>query len=285
MAKVLVPTEPYTIDIDTYYTELSLMYPQESYISVANSTTKSFTKVSGQEHFGKSDSWVCFVKNISSEHPDCLKGLSTEDFAARSHEESNARIKRAQVARSVTDKPAVVDQVTTTQLSGPYLLTLELNILNGSMKSFKVKVDLKGPHGYLSTYQYPLLKFYAVMSGIYILFCFTWVLLLCRHRQNHFAIHAWIGTILFVGLIEKISFFVKFQHMNAVGQNSPLVELFPEVVSYIRSSLARCLFLIVSIGYCITRATLGTYLYRVILTGGAYFVLKTNLAVMEFSDR
>lgn len=51
-AKGLVPTEPYTIDIDTYYTELSLMYPQESYISVANSTTKSFTKVSGQEHFG-----------------------------------------------------------------------------------------------------------------------------------------------------------------------------------------------------------------------------------------
>lgn len=36
---------------------------------------------------------------------------------------------------------------------------------------FSVKVDLKGPHGYLSTYQYPLLKVTLYICSICILLC------------------------------------------------------------------------------------------------------------------
>ncbi|KAJ8045312.1 Transmembrane protein 87A [Holothuria leucospilota] len=163
------------------------------------------------------------------------------------------------------------------------MLTIRTNDTAGGVV-FKVTVDMKGPYGYLSATQYPLLKFYGVMCGVYTLFGFTWLFLLCRQYQDLLGIQIWIGVVILLGLVEKAAFYGKFEHMNNKGAESNIGILLAELVSCVKRTLARLLVVIVSIGYGITRPRLGTDLNYIMAAGLLYMTLSSAEAIMRVSE-
>ncbi|PIK58256.1 hypothetical protein BSL78_04843 [Apostichopus japonicus] len=173
------------------------------------------------------------------------------------------------------------DQVTNASESGSHLLIVELHVTEGSLEKLEVKIEMKGTHGYLSASQLPLLKFYGIMCGLYILLNFTWLFLLCYQYKDLLGIQIWIGAVIFLGLIEKAVFFAEYEHVNNVGTESQTGVMFPELVSCLKRTLARLLVVVVSIGYGITRPRLGNDLNYIMAAGFLYMILSSAEAIMR----
>lgn len=98
---------------------------------------------------------------------------------------------------------------------------------------------MPGPHGYLSIVDFPLLPFYGVMCGIYILMGLVWLILCARHWRDLLRIQFWIGGVIFLGMLEKAMFLAEFSNINANGLETRGLILAAEVVSCAKRSLAR----------------------------------------------
>ncbi len=60
-----------------------------------------------------------------------------------------------------------------------------------------VEVEWRGPHGYLSALDYPLLPFYGIMCVVYGIFALAWFVMSVMYSKNLLTVHFWIGKVLF----------------------------------------------------------------------------------------
>ncbi|XP_071833992.1 transmembrane protein 87A-like isoform X38 [Apostichopus japonicus] len=207
-------------------------------------------------------------------------GTETKNRRRRAPPDAEAK-PDAETKPDAKTKDQHTDQVTNASESGSHLLIVELHVTEGSLEKLEVKIEMKGTHGYLSASQLPLLKFYGIMCGLYILLNFTWLFLLCYQYKDLLGIQIWIGAVIFLGLIEKAVFFAEYEHVNNVGTESQTGVMFPELVSCLKRTLARLLVVVVSIGYGITRPRLGNDLNYIMAAGFLYMILSSAEAIMR----
>lgn len=154
---------------------------------------------------------------------------------------------------------------------GVYFFTLRID----SQQDFNasVHVEIRSPHGYLSAFDWPLLPFYGVMCGIYVLFGVIWLTVSFLQWRDLLRIQFWIGGVIFLGMLEKAMFYAHYQTINSTGVSIKSVLLLAEWVSCAKRTLARMLVIIVSLGFGIVKPRLGPMLHRVVGTGALYFIL------------
>merc|ERR1719266_2443237 len=149
--------------------------------------------------------------------------------------------------------------------------------------SANVHLEMKStnPDGYLSITDYPLLPFYGVMCGVYVLLGLAWLIVCAMHWRDILRIQFWIGGVIFLGMMEKAMFLAEFQNINNSGQATEGLILAAEVVSSGKRTLARMLVIIVSLGFGIVKPRLGPLLNRVLGTGALYFLLASVEACLR----
>ncbi|TRY80974.1 hypothetical protein TCAL_02964 [Tigriopus californicus] len=163
----------------------------------------------------------------------------------------------------------------TVQYDGDYLLVIHMQGPPKGSFNAVVDVEMIGPHGYLSVVDFPLLPFYGIMCGLYILMGLAWLILCARHWRDLLRIQFWIGGVIFLGMLEKAMFLAEFSNINTHGLETRGLILAAEIVSCAKRSLARMLVIIVSLGFGIVKPRLGPTLHRVVGIGGLYFVLAS----------
>lgn len=58
-----------------------------------------------------------------------------------------------------------------------------------------VDVQWRGPYGYLSAIDYPLLRFYALMCVIYSILAIVWFFMCLKYWKDILRIQFWIGQL------------------------------------------------------------------------------------------
>ncbi|XP_076321877.1 transmembrane protein 87A isoform X2 [Tachypleus tridentatus] len=172
--------------------------------------------------------------------------------------------------------PKTPDYLATVDQDGVYLLVVNLKSV-GENKDFRATVDikLKGDYGFLSAIDWPLLPFYGVMCGVYVVFAVAWLLVSALQWRDLLRIQFWIMGVIFLGMIEKAIFYSEYQSINSTGQSVKGAVLLAELLSCAKRTLARMLVIIVSLGFGIVKPRLGPMLHRVVGVGALYFILGT----------
>ena len=136
-----------------------------------------------------------------------------------------------------------------------------------------VKIKMKGEYGYLSAADWPLLPFYSVMCGVYTLYGIAWLIMCFLNWRDLLRIQFWIGSVIFLGMLEVSLFLGEYTSLNSSGQSIRGSVLTAEIVSSGKRALSRMLIIIVALGFGIVKPRLGLQLRQVMLVGGLYFVI------------
>jgi len=167
---------------------------------------------------------------------------------------------------------------------GVYLLVVHVwSRVNTQHYSASVHLDLlsASPATYLSITDWPLLPFYAVMCGVYVLLAGAWLVLCSLHWREILRLQFWIGGVIFLGMVEKAMFTAEYNNIHNSGKTTQNMILAAEIASCAKRSIARILVIIVSLGYGIVKPRLGPTLHRVVIVGCVYFVLATIESVFR----
>jgi len=166
---------------------------------------------------------------------------------------------------------------------GLYLLVLYISarsqkdVDNVPPFSADVMVEFKSPTGgYLSMTDWPLLPFYGLMCGLYVVLGLLWLIFCAVHWRDLLRLQFWIGGVIFLGMVEKAIFTVEYENINNNGNRATQALIIcAEIISCAKRTLARMLVLIVSLGYGIVKPRLGQTLNHIVFIGLVYFVLAS----------
>ncbi|KAL7078462.1 hypothetical protein ACQ4LE_002678 [Meloidogyne hapla] len=158
-----------------------------------------------------------------------------------------------------------------------YLLILRITITKFSADDTKnhtieAEVQWRGPYGYLSAIDYPLLHFYGFMCIFYTLMALAWLVVCLKHWKDLLRVQFWIGAVIMIGMFEKAVFYAEYSNMNQTGKSvEGLLEL-AELTSCLKRTMAHVLVIIVSVGFGVVKPRLGATLNQVIAVGMLYFI-------------
>ncbi|KAL3078381.1 hypothetical protein niasHS_012042 [Heterodera schachtii] len=161
-----------------------------------------------------------------------------------------------------------------------YLLILKVSIAKYPADSVKpraiqTEVQWRGPFGFLSAIDYPLLHFYAFMCFVYSVLALFWLIVCLRRWKDLLRIQFWIGAVILVGMVEKAVFYAEYSNMNETGKSiDGLIEL-AELASCLKRTMAHVLVIIVSVGFGVVKPRLGSTLNQVVAVGVLYFIFCT----------
>ncbi|EHB10340.1 Transmembrane protein 87A [Heterocephalus glaber] len=145
----------------------------------------------------------------------------------------------------------------------PYIFIVHVGISSSKESSkenslrnlFTMTVEVKGPYGYLTLEDYPLMIFFMVMCIVYVLFGVLWLAWSACYWRDLLRIQFWIGVVIFLGMFEKAVFYAEFQNIRYEGECVQGALILAELLSAVKRSLARTLVIIVSLGYGIVNLT------------------------------
>uniref|UniRef100_A0A915DS34 Transmembrane protein 87A n=1 Tax=Ditylenchus dipsaci TaxID=166011 RepID=A0A915DS34_9BILA len=158
-----------------------------------------------------------------------------------------------------------------------YILVLKISVTKfpvGDNSSHKIETEVqwRGPHGFLSAIDYPLLRFYGFMCFFYMVLAMGWMMVCIKYWKDLLRIQFWIGAVILVGMIEKAVFYEEYANMNETGRSiQGLLEL-AELTSCLKRTMAHVLIIIVSVGFGVVKPRLGATLNQVTAVGIIYFI-------------
>ncbi|XP_025412402.1 transmembrane protein 87A [Sipha flava] len=178
---------------------------------------------------------------------------------------------------------------------GVYFLTVTITPIANDVPEFDndenkfigtLEVIMKGPHGFLSAANWPLLHFYEFMCFVYICFGLTWLILLFMQWRDLLQIQFWIGAVILLGMIEKAAFYAEYYELNLTGQLDNIygVMTIAEVIYCLKRTLARILVIIVSLGFGIVKPRLGPLLPKVLGVSSLYLIMSLMESYFRLSS-
>ncbi|CAL8274313.1 unnamed protein product [Merluccius merluccius] len=123
-----------------------------------------------------------------------------------------------------------------------------------------------------------------VMCIVYVLFGALWLFWSACYWRDLLRIQFWIGAVIILGMLEKAVFYSEYQSIRYQGDFVLGAVIFGELLSALKRSLARILFLIVSLGYGIVRPRLGTTVHRLAAVGLLYLLFSSVEGVLRVTD-
>jgi len=173
-------------------------------------------------------------------------------------------------------------EVTRAWSDGVYLFIVKLGPSDKNVSyEAKIDVDIKADYGYLSAEDYPKRPFFLTLCLIYVFYAVVWLVVLACNWRDLLQIQFWIGGVIILGMLEKAVFYSEYQNINSTGVRLAGAELFAEIVSCAKRTLARMLVIIVSLGFGIVKPRLGPLLHRIMMLGCLYFILGSIEAALR----
>ncbi|XP_060840967.1 transmembrane protein 87A isoform X1 [Rhopalosiphum padi] len=219
--------------------------------------------------------------NFNDKIYSCASGVDLDDLSLY---ETNKTNNKALHQRSN-------HRVYTVLTDGVYLLTVTIKqdtryVQKDNKFTANLEISMKGPHGYLSATNWPLLHFYGFMCFVYIFFGLTWLVLLFMQWRDLLQIQFWIGAVILLGMVEKAAFYAEYHELNLTGHLDNIygVMTMAEVISCLKRTLARTLVIIVSLGFGIVKPRLGPLLPKVLGVSSLYLAMSLMESYFRLSS-
>ncbi|XP_043975696.1 transmembrane protein 87A-like isoform X2 [Gambusia affinis] len=210
--------------------------------------------------------------------PTLLKNQQSPSSSLSAPEKSGRRRREAKKpepkAADGSSSQSDVDIVARTWEDGAYMFIIKVQKTGTRPCTMQLQVSMKGPHGFISATEWPLMVFYMVMCIVYVLLAVLWLVLSACYWRSLLRIQFWIGGVIFLGMLEKAVYYAEFQSINSDGVSVPGADVFAEVLSAVKRTLARVLVIIGSLGYGIIKPRLGALLHRVVGVGLLYLLFS-----------
>uniref|UniRef100_A0A096LUL2 Zgc:162698 n=1 Tax=Poecilia formosa TaxID=48698 RepID=A0A096LUL2_POEFO len=204
--------------------------------------------------------------------PDLLDQFTIQENSGRRRREAK---KPEPKAAGGSSNQSDFDIVARSWEDGPYMFIIKVQKTGtGPWRLFPVQVSMKGPHGFISATEWPLMVFYMVMCIGYVLLAVLWLVLSACYWRSLLRIQFWIGGVIFLGMLEKAVYYAEFQSISYEGLSVQGAVVFAEVLSAVKRTLARVLVIIASLGYGIVKPRLGALLHRVVGVGLLYLLFS-----------
>ncbi|KAL7146679.1 hypothetical protein ABFS83_06G057600 [Erythranthe nasuta] len=139
----------------------------------------------------------------------------------------------------------------------------------------------RNPEGYLPGKMAPLMTFYGLMSLAYLVLGLLWFLRFVQHWKDIIQLHYQITAVISLGMCEMALWYFEYANLNATGSRPFGITLWAVTFSAIKKTFSRLLLLVVSMGYGVTRPTLGGITAKVVLLGFVYFLASEALELVE----
>jgi len=131
------------------------------------------------------------------------------------------------------------------------------------------------PYGYLPGELYGKFLFFKRMSALYLLTGGWWFSMCFRHWKDLIQLQFWITAVVFLGMLETSLKYLDFYSWNQCGLRNTGTMVAGVISSTFKRSISRILVLIVSMGYGVTKSTLGNTMPQILMLGGAYLILSS----------
>lgn len=115
----------------------------------------------------------------------------------------------------------------------------------------------KNPTGYLPGMMYPNIKFFGIMSLLYILMAVIWMSLYARHWKDVFTLQHCVTAIIGLAMMEMSTWYFDYVNFNATGFRPYVTTLYAVSLGCLRKTFSRGLVLVVAMGYGVVLPYLG----------------------------
>ena len=139
----------------------------------------------------------------------------------------------------------------------------------------------KNPDGYLPGAKTALLPFYGFMTVAYLGLGFAWLLANVGHWKEVLGLQQCITAVLALSMSESAVWYFDYANFNATGYRPYAPTVLAVLLGSLRSTLARTLVLMVSMGYGVVRPTLGGMSAKVVSLSVCYLC---SAAVKDFFE-
>ncbi|XP_033620874.1 transmembrane protein 87A isoform X3 [Fukomys damarensis] len=225
---------------------------------------------------------------------NCSELFKTQSFSGESMHRlpllgEKQEVKENGTNLTFTGERTALHEPLQTWQDAPYIFIVHVGISSSKESSkesslrnlFTMTVEVKGPYGYLTLEDYPLMIFFMVMCIVYVLFGVLWLAWSACYWRDLLRIQFWIGVVIFLGMFEKAVFYAEFQNIRYEGECVQGALILAELLSAVKRSLARTLVIIVSLGYGIVKPRLGVTLHKVVVAGALYLLFSGMEGVLR----
>ena len=154
--------------------------------------------------------------------------------------------------------------------SGKYVVVMASCSDGGRPVQVTGTASVKSVHGYLPGELYGFLYFYAALTLLYFALVLWYGGMMHLHEESRIPIEKWILTTGVLGLLEMVFKLGNLYIWNEDGYQSQWIALVGILCGVCKSGLSRCLLVMVSLGWGVTRDTLGRKLKWIVVAGMTY---------------
>lgn len=122
----------------------------------------------------------------------------------------------------------------------------------------------KNTFGYINAELWPFLRYYPVMTVIYLCLFGAQVYMMKKHRENIINLHYYVLAIITICLFQCIFNWALYGNMNKIGVYSPVLTFASIAVEILRNTFARVVTLVVALGYGILITTIERYKTKIL---------------------
>ena len=162
------------------------------------------------------------------------------------------------------------------QVTGTYVIVMANCDESGQKVRVSGMASWKSSHGYLPGELYGFMYFFAVMCGLYLLLLLWFGQLMARNKDSRIPIEKWIIGAIALGLVEMVFRLSEVVVWNISGFQQVWLATLGIFVGVMKRGLSRCLMVMVSLGWGVTRDTLGRKLRWIIIAGVSYVAMAIS---------
>jgi Lung seven transmembrane receptor len=180
---------------------------------------------------------------------------------------------------------SIYDSISAIYTSGTYIVLFS-NCNENIATDVKVigNVSWKSHHGYLPGELFPFMIFHACLLLLYTKIFSTFSFLMKQHVDNRIDTEKWIYISICMGLTEMIFRYGDYLLWNTVGTRSTLLVWVGILIGSLKHGISRCLLIMLSMGWGVTRDTLGSIMTYVALFGGVFIATDAvNYSMVVFA--
>lgn len=230
----------------------------------------------GAKHSDGSVRWCCSADAVSGGY--CQGGVQRDRLILGEGFQGTRRSVPLPLTGNVT---AIVDRgVFPVSESGKYV-TILANCNNaGRHVQVTGTAAWKSVHGYLPGELYGFLYFYAILTVVYFALVLWYGISMHLNEESRIPIEKWILLTIILGLLEMLFRLGDVFVWNEDGYQSNWIAFVGIFVGVIKRGASRCLIVMVSLGWGVTRDSLGRKLKWILIAGTAYIVSASVRDVM-----
>lgn len=160
--------------------------------------------------------------------------------------------------------------------TGVYYLLMS-NCGNFTQGEVSGQVAVRNPFGFMSAIEYHKLSFYRYTTGLYMVLALIWGMLCLTWRQEFIAIHAIVGLVIGLKVVECVSWTVHLYTMNLSGNASSQMICILVMITTLTSYTSYTFILVISQGWRMTEEVLEDCMLAKMGLFGLFWVVANYL--------